>query len=86
MKKAKKLSDFIRLQAYFCTDRNSQILVLQFSDNSVIAFEQNFDTGVKTEIRSPVLKNFFKMCQWLRAIENISNRDVYINRINRQID
>lgn len=84
--KKNKLSDFTRLHAYFCTDRNSLITVLQFSDNSVIAFEQNFDTGVKTEIRSPLLKNFFKMCQWLQAVENISDRDVYINRINRQID
>ena len=81
-----KLSDFTRFHAYFCTDRKSQITVLQFSDNSVIAFEQNFDTGVKTEIRSPLLKNFFKTCQWLKATENLSDRDVYINRINRQID
>lgn len=81
-----KLSDFTRFHAYFCTDRNAQILVLQFSDNSVFAYEYNYDTGVKTEIRSPVLKNFFKMLQWLRAVENISDRDVYINRVNRQID
>ena len=85
MKKFKP-SDWTRLNTYFCTDRKSQITVLQFSDNSVIAFEQNFDTGVKTEIRSPLLKNFFKTCQWLKATENLSDRDVYINRVNRQID
>ena len=81
-----ELSDFTRFHAYFCTDRKSQITVLQFKDNSIVAYEQDFDTGVKTEIRSPVLKNFFKMLQWLRNTENLSDRDVYINRVNRQID
>lgn len=85
MKKFKP-SDWTRLNTYFCTDRNRIFVVLQYADNSVIAYEQEFNTGVKTEIRSPLLKNFFKVCQWLKATENLSDRDVYINRVNRQID
>ena len=85
MKKFKP-SDWTRLNTYFCTDRNRIFVVLQYAENSVIAYEQEFNTGVKTEIRSPLLKNFFKVCQWLKATENLSDRDVYINRVNRQID
>ena len=85
MKKFKP-SDWTRLNTYCCTDRNRIFVVLQYADNSVIAYEQEFNTGVKTEIRSPLLKNFFKVCQWLKATENLSDRDVYINRVNRQID
>lgn len=85
MKKV-KLDNWTRLQAYFCTDRNTVFVITQYADNSIMALEQNFDTGVNTEIRSPVLKNFFKMLQWIKATENLSNRDVYMNRVNRQID
>lgn len=85
MKKFKP-SDWTRLNTYFCTDRNTVFVIAQYADNSVIAYEQEFNTGVKTEIRSPLLKNFFKVCQWLKATENLSDRDVYINRVNRQID
>lgn len=81
-----KLDNWTRLQSYFCTDRNTVFVIAQYKDNSIVAYEHNYDTGVKTEIRSPVLNSFFKMLQWIKAVENISNRDVYINRINRQID
>jgi len=81
-----KLDNWTRLQSYFCTDRNTVFVIAQYADNSIIALEEDLTNNISSELRSPVLNSFFKMLQWIKATENLSNRDIYINRINRQID
>ena len=85
MKKFKP-SDWTRLNTYFCTDRNTVFVIAQYADNSIVAREEDLTNNISSELRSPVLNSFFKMLEWIKATENLSNRDIYINRVNRQID
>lgn len=66
------------------TNRSASILIAQYSNNSIIALEQDHNTGVITEIRSPLLNSFFKMLQWVKATEDLTNYSVYVNMINKQ--
>lgn len=66
------------------TDKKSTVIIAQYSNNSIITLERDKNTNVITEIRSPLLKNFFKVLQWLKATENLSDYNVYINRVNKQ--
>ncbi len=81
-----KLDNWTRLQSYFCTDRNTVFVIAQYADNSIVAREEDLTNNISSELRSPVLNSFFKMLEWIKATENLSNRDIYINRVNRQID